>query len=421
MLTYEQALASIHEREGRPWRSGLDRMRAFVERAGLSKTLDGRGYIHIAGTNGKGTTTAFVESILRHQGWRAGAFFSPYVVDYRERIQAGGGMIAPEELAALVQRLLPVADAMDTTPFGGATKFELEVALGLAYWEERACDWVALEVGLGGRLDATNVVIPRACVITSIGLDHTTILGDTVEAIAAEKAGIIKPGIPVIVGELPPRAFAIIERIAAEQGAPLWKMGDHILLRKERQGWTVEMPSFRLERLRPSLGGEWTPHNMALAIAACVAAGVILEVGDPLLQGVQAAWLPGRHDLREIQGRRVIFDGAHNADAARALRNVLKGPRIVLVTNMLAGHEVEAFYRQFQDRAVQAEVAPIASPRAMTVEEAVARLETVGIPARGHSTTLGALETALASEPDSTVVVTGSNYLVGEVLRLLPR
>ena len=151
-MTYEEAISALNDLEGRGWRLGLDRMRAFVERAGLLPTLSNRGYIHVAGTNGKGTTTAFVESILRLQGWRTGAFYSPFVVDYRERIQANGRMIEPDEVAELVKELLPAANAMAETDFGGATKFELETAMALAYWEAKACEWVALLAMSGNRL-----------------------------------------------------------------------------------------------------------------------------------------------------------------------------------------------------------------------------------------------------------------------------
>ncbi|RYG25460.1 bifunctional folylpolyglutamate synthase/dihydrofolate synthase [bacterium] len=415
-MTYDDALATLNALEGRGWRLGLDRMRAFVERAGLSSTLSNRGYVHVAGTNGKGTTTAFVESILRHQGWRTGAFYSPYVVDYRERIQANGKMIPPHELTALVEQLMPVADAMADTEFGGATKFELEAAMGLAYWEEKGCDWVALEVGLGGRLDATNVVTPRICVIVSIGLDHTSILGNTLEDIAREKAGIIKPGIPVVIGEMHPAAEDTICRIAHDNKAPVWRMGREVIYREEGRGWTVETPAGSVSDLTPSIPGAQTPHNMALAVAGCFAAGSIKDASF-IREAVHTTWLPGRMDVRQVDGVEVVFDGAHNADAARILVKSLPD-RVRLVSNMLSGHEAAPFYRAFCDRVVGVEVAPIDSPRAMPVDDTVRMLVDEGIPARGHHTVGEALQAAIA-EKDATVVVCGSNYLVGDALRAI--
>ncbi len=413
-MTYDEALGALNGLEGRGWRLGLDRMQAFVERAGLLPSLSNKGYIHVAGTNGKGTTTAFVESILRHQGWRTGAFYSPYVIDYRERIQAEGRLIEPQDVADLVEELLPVGESMADTPYGGATKFELEAAMGFAYWEKKQCDWVALEVGLGGRLDATNVVTPSACIIVSIGLDHTSILGNSIEEIAAEKAGIIKSGVPVVIGEMPPEAEAVIREIAKQKEAPFFSIrgcyaeGEH--------GWQVAVPGGSVTGLQPILTGERVGHNLALAVFACqVAGGIKDSVG--LIEGVRSAWLPGRYDVRSIRGVPVIFDGAHNADAAQILVRSLPGP-VRLVSNMLSGHEVAPFYKEFQDIALGIEVAPIDSPRAMPMEETLKVIRALGIPARAHLTVEEALNTAIDAG-DAQVLVCGSNYLVGDAMRLL--
>lgn len=412
-VTYEEALGALNGLEGRGWRLGLDRMQAFIERAGLIPALSNKGYVHVAGTNGKGTTTAFVESVLRHQGWRTGAFYSPYVVDYRERIQAEGRLIEPQEVADLVEELLPVGESLADTEFGGATKFEMEAAMGFAYWEKKRCDWVALEVGLGGRLDATNVVTPSVCIIVSIGLDHTSILGKTIEEIAAEKAGIIKPGVPVVVGEMPPEAEAVIRAVAEEKGAPCFPIRGSYGLTPS--GWAVHIPGDPIFNLQPTLTGARIGHNLALAVFACYLAGAIRFKGDELERGIREAWLPGRYDVREVRGTKVIFDGAHNADAARILVKSLPGP-VRLVSNMLSGHEVAPFYEAFRGVAVGVEVAPIDSPRAMAVEETVAVITGLGIPARGHTSVSAALGAAIAAG-DAAVVVCGSNYLVGDALR----
>ncbi len=414
-MSYDEAITFLNGLEGRGWRLGLDRMRAFVERAGLARTLAGRGYIHIAGTNGKGTTTAFVESILRHQGLRTGAFFSPYVVDYRERIQAAGHLIEPGDVVELLERLRPVAESMSDTEFGGITKFEMETAMGLAFWEREGCDWVALEVGLGGRFDATNVVTPHACAIVSIGLDHTAILGETVEAIAFEKAGIIKPGIPVVVGTVPPAAMTMIEGIAQERDAPIWRVGQEVVYRENKDSMKIETPVGTFLGQAPTLGGGMAAHNAAIAVAACAAAEALSPSAD-VSQGLSTTWLPGRFDWRNIGGRRVLFDGAHNAEAARLLIAQLGDRPIRLVSNMIAGHEAAGFYEAFRSTAVGVEVAPIAVPRALKVEDAVAQIESLGIPATGHRSIYKAVRAALKF--DEQVVVTGSNYLVGSALRL---
>lgn len=417
-MTYEAALDALDGLEGRGWRLGLDRMAALVDRAGLKDAIRERGYVHIAGTNGKGTVTALTESILRHQGWRTGAFYSPYVVDYRERIQAEGRLIAKDDLAKLVAELLPVGDSLADTAFGGATKFELEAAIGFAYWQRKACDWVALEVGLGGRYDATNVVHPKASVIVSIGLDHTSILGETLAEIAGEKAGIIKPGIPVVAGDLPTEAMAVVEAAASANGAPLFRFGREFDVEESSEGITVRLPDRTISGLRPKLTGSKIGHNVAVASMACAVGGA-LRSDEALAEGIATAWLPGRYDRRTVRGRQVIFDGAHNEAAARALLDGLPPGPLHLVTNMVAGHEVRAFYELFRGRAVAAEVAPIGSPRALSVDAAVEEIQALGIAARGHESVEKALEAALG-DPGAQILVTGSNYLVGDALRLHP-
>ena len=231
-MTYEQALAYIAALEPRGWRLGLDRMQEFVHRAGLDQSIgnpSGPQFIHVAGTNGKGSTTAFLQSILVESGYRTGSFFSPFVVDPRERVQFGRELIGKQELADLTEALIPVADSLTDSEFGGITEFEFKTAIGFQYWKQRHAEWVALEVGLGGRLDATSVVTPCASIIVSIGLDHMHILGDTRAKIAFEKAGVIKPGAPVIVGDLPPDALEVVTEVAQANTAPIWRWGHEVL------------------------------------------------------------------------------------------------------------------------------------------------------------------------------------------------
>src|SRR6185436_18334668 len=230
-MTYDEALAYIASLAPRGWRLGLDRMQAFVDKIGMQDALGAEGgpqFIHVAGTNGKGSVTAYLQSILVEAGYKTGAFFSPFVYDPRERVQFGRELISKEDLAKLTEELIPIAESFSDTEFGGITEFEFKTALGFLYWKRKQCEWVALEVGLGGRLDATNVVTPKASIIVSIGLDHTNILGHTLAEIAYEKAGIIKPKVPVVVGQMPHEALEVIERAAAEREAPIWRYGKEI-------------------------------------------------------------------------------------------------------------------------------------------------------------------------------------------------
>ncbi|HWD37928.1 MAG TPA: folylpolyglutamate synthase/dihydrofolate synthase family protein [Fimbriimonas sp.] len=422
-MTYAQAVEAIAALEPRGWRLCLDRMWEFCRRAGLEDALGAPGgpqFIHVAGTNGKGSTTAFVESILVAHGYHTGGFYSPYVVDYRERFQLDGHLIPKELLAQLTQELLPIGESLAETDFGGVTKFEFEAGLGFLFWKRSKCDWVALEVGLGGRLDATNVVTPRCSVIVSIGLDHVSILGDTLSRIAVEKAGIIKPGIPVVVGEMEPGALEAIEQRAMECQSEIWRFGQEIRL---EDGWSVVTPAGRHDGLMPSLEGVMQPHNMALAVASLDAAGVPLN-DTFLAKGVREAFAPGRFQLVRYQGSQVVLDGAHNRDAGVALlRSIDKrfGNRPWrLVTNMLSGHDPLEFYELFRGRVRSVDLAPIDFVRATPVDVAAKLLEGMLPNIRTHASSLEAYQTACnEAASDDLVVVTGSNYLVGDILRAI--
>ena len=289
-------------------------------------------------------------------------------------------------------------------------------ALGFLYWHRHAADWIALETGLGGRLDSTNVVTPAVSVIVSIGLDHQAILGDTLEAIAFEKAGIIKPGRPVVLGKLPPPAREVILKVAEERESPVWEFGREIVL----DGDTLSTPAGTMRRPEPQLVGVWQGHNAALAISALQLGGLHLDESTALA-AVQNADIPGRFQRLTHLGKDVILDGAHNPDSAdalaRTLRQAYPGERFTLVTNMLAGHEVATFYASLKDLISEAIVVPIDFHRARPVSETVALLQGLGVTATGmDNQELGLRQ---AAEGQHRVLVTGSFYLVGEVGRLV--
>lgn len=420
-MDYEQALAYIASLEGRGWRLGLDRMEAFVAWLGLADFVAGREgcrFLHVAGTNGKGSVTAFLQSILVEAGHRTGAFFSPYVVDPRERVQIGRDLIGKEELARIVTDIAVKAEAFaDQTELGGVTEFEFKTAVGFEAWRRAGCEWVAVEVGLGGRLDATSVLTPAACVIVSIGLDHVRILGETEGEIAWEKAGILRTGVPCMVGEMSVEARHAIEAVAERVKAPLWRMSSEITI----SGGSVQSPSGSLTEIEPGLGGKWQYHNAALAGACALAAGCADP--DSIRRGIATARAPGRFQIESIRSRSVIFDGAHNVDAAVALASSLSerfpGRPYRLVTNMLDGHDPVAFYRALP-RPERAYVAPIDFFRAVPVAATAVALKKLGWDALTFNSPMAALEAAIEeSEGDEIVLVTGSNYLVGGVLKNL--
>jgi dihydrofolate synthase / folylpolyglutamate synthase len=421
-MTYDAAQAYIASLAPRGWRLGLDRMEEFVRRAGLTDALGPRspsspGFIHIGGTNGKGSVTAFVQSILQTAGLRVGAFYSPYVYDPRERVQANGRMIDEAEFASAVEALLPAAVSLEETDFGGVTEFEYKTAVGFLHWRRQQCDLVALEVGLGGRLDATNVVTPEVSVIVSIGLDHVAILGNTHAEIAGEKAGIIKRGRPVVIGELPPDAEVAIRAKATEESAPVWQIGREMSLSRQESGWTVSTPAGMVERLEPGLYGIWQPHNMALAIAACQLAepGISEEA---IRHGVAAASVPGRFEVRSFLGKTVILDGAHNGEAADALAEALErrypNRRLPMVIGMVEGHDPRRFVQPLERIMSRAHITPINFRRGVAPEDLAPQLGSSSVP---HANLKEALQAALAE--GDTVVITGSFYLIGEAGNLL--
>jgi dihydrofolate synthase/folylpolyglutamate synthase len=426
-MTFEDALAYVGSLEGRGWKLGLERMEAFCAaiRQSLPCSHEPR-FLHVAGTNGKGSVTAFLQSMLVEHGVRTGAFFSPYVVDPRERVQFGRDLIPKEAFASLVDRLRAPAEAMALTPYGGVTEFEFKTAVGFQFWRETQCDWVALEVGLGGRLDATNVITPAASGIVSIGWDHMHILGDTLGKIAGEKAGIIKPGVPVVVGAMDEEPREVIHRIAAERQAPVIQYGRDLFSNRGADGVCVRTPHSEIV-LRPSLFGEVQTHNVAVAVAMLEASGFELDPAA-VKRGAETASVPGRFQELTFEGVSMILDGAHNLDSAAVLRRHLgerlgdrlgESPRCVLLTGMLAGHEPEPFYRHLADAVEEAHCIPIDYFRTRTPEEVCQAVSAVGVKAHSHPHLLDGLEEALAraTQMNLPVLVTGSYYLVGEILR----
>ncbi len=426
-MEYRDALAYIASLAPRGWRLGLDRMQEFARRAGLDDALGTPGgpqFIHVAGTNGKGSVTAYLQSILHESGYRVGSFFSPYVYDPRERIQLGRELIPEKIFAGLTAMLQPVAEEFSETDFDGISEFEFKTAMAFLFYKRLKCEWVALEVGLGGRLDATNIVTPHVSIIVSIGLDHVDILGHSYAAIAREKAGIIKPGVPVMVGELPHEALAVVEEVADANGAPIWRTGREIVIEDMGAvGFTVKTPVATHEGLIPGIKGVAQPLNMALAVAAIDAAGATRTLKG-LTDGVERASIPGRFEERRIGGKAVIFDGAHNAEAAEVLAQTLehyyRGRRGRIVLGMVHGHSAENFLRPLAGWLGAAYVTAIDYARTQMPEDLAAFTRAAGIPTLEFEHASAAFQAALRDcGDDEFVLVTGSFYLVGEVGRTL--
>lgn len=424
--SYAEAVRQMSALQTRGWRLSLDRMWRLIELAELEDSIGPRApaFIHVTGTNGKGGVTAFLQSILDAQGWRVGTFLSPYVYDLRERVQCGREPISEEDFARLCAYVLERAAPLERTEMGGITEFELKTGLGFAYWKETGCDWVALEVGLGGRLDATNVVRSSCAVIVSIGLDHTEILGATHREIAREKAGILRRGVPAVVGSLPSEALDEVRRAAQELDAPVLVLGEDFGVEPEGDGlWSVTTPARTYRGLTPGIAGRPQPGNLALAIAAAEAAGAIRAPGA-VAAGARHAFLPGRFQRFPYRERTLILDGAHNGEAAQMLAETLHDAGYTApmpaVVGMLQGHDPTRFIAPLAPLISVAHLCPIAFHR---TREPNSLAEAIGGLAQrvvAHGSCEEALESAVAdAEPGSPVLVTGSFYLVGEIGRLV--
>jgi dihydrofolate synthase/folylpolyglutamate synthase len=427
-MTYQEALQYLRDLEPRGWRLGLERMQEFVRRAGLAPFMGEAGcprYIHVAGTNGKGSVTAFVQSMLLSAGYRTGAFFSPYVVDPRERVWFGPRMISEQDFCEAIEKLKTVSESLEDTEFSGVTEFEMKTAVGFEHWRKHGAEWVALEVGLGGRFDATNVVTPRASVIVSIGLDHVQILGDTIEKIAFEKAGIIKPQVPVVIGEMPKPAREVIQRVAEEAASPVWTYGEEVCVNQVGVGeWRVQTPRSSAI-LRPGLYGEIQGHNSALAYAAMELSGA--GSGQKVADAAQSASIPGRFQRLMFRDRQFVLDGAHNSEAALNLRRAVNSflgksgtGRVLMVSGMMSGHEPAGFFAPFADLVDEVHLATVDFNRAVPAAELKVAIGSLFPRVYTHESLPAAISSAVeTSEASDLILVTGSFYLVGEALRLM--
>lgn len=330
-------------------RLGLDRIRELLER--LGRPQDRLKFVHVAGTNGKGSICAYLASILGAAGYRTGMFTSPYIERFEERIRVDGVMISPDELRDVTLAVREHAEAMAEETGDHPTEFELMTAVALEHFARRGCDIVVLEVGLGGRLDSTNVIdAPEACVIARIGLDHTALLGNTLAAIAGEKAGIIKEGSAVVSWPQESEAMAVIEHAAAEHGCEL-RVPDFAQLEEGAIRWEDGASPFRSfsyrewTDLRTGILGSYQPQNATVALeVVSVLRGRGWHIPDEAVRaGVARTRWPGRFEIVEggssPDGFAIVVDGGHNPQGARALADslaeVFPGRKPVFVIGVL--------------------------------------------------------------------------------------
>ena len=428
-MTYRDVLAHLEALQMHKIKLGLEAMESFLAKVGHPERQ--LSFVHVAGTNGKGSVCSALTEILSLAGYRAGLYTSPHLSSVRERFRIGPQYISEQAFASLGERICRV--------LGGEqiTYFEFTTALGLLWFAESGVDVVMLETGMGGRLDATNVVTPLISVITSISMDHEAYLGTTLGEIAGEKAGIIKPGVPVVSGANSPEAAAVIARVAGERQAPLYVLGqdfDYAPLPDGSWDWRGG-PAFgerTLQQLRSSRESLVQPENDALTVAAAL---LLQQRGfalgeNHLRQGLAQVKWPGRMEYFEAgdeQGgaTRYLLDGAHNPDGVKNLAKTLgeKFPRRRLIA--LWGSMVDKDLTP-----ILAAIAPLvdvfvftrpAGERAATPEQLQALLPESWT---GKAICCADITTALdlarrEAMAEDLVLVGGSLYLLGEVRKLL--
>ena len=411
----------------------LDRMRRLLERLGSPER--GLRCVHIAGTKGKGSTAAMVHALALGCGLRAGLYTSPHLVDIRERIRVGREEIAPEELRLLIEAARPHMDEMQAA--GDApTFFEIFTALALRHFADVRTDLAVVEVGLGGRLDATNVLAPDVAVITAISFDHMSQLGDTLAAIAGEKAGIVKPGVPLVSQPQPAEALGVIQAACRDADAPLVLIGREVTWSwtpaktEGRLGGrlTVRTPATTYDDLFIPLMGEHQALNACAAIVAAERARPLAGRLTPAVvrEALRSVRWPGR--MEHVPGTpEVILDGAHNQASverlAEGLARHFPGRRLVVVFGAAADKDLDGMMAALAERMPEAALVFTKSNNPRSADPANLASLFAGHGGRDAQTApavAAALQAASRlAEPDALVVVTGSLYLVGEVKQLL--
>lgn len=432
-MDYQEAISYIYGRTNyeavpRPHAEGNYDLRRVYE---LLEALDNPHLkarsVHIAGTNGKGSTATMLAAILTEAGYKTGLYTSPHLVTTRERFRVDGQMITEEELADMVTRLKPVITAVDErATYGRLTVFEILTVLGFVYFAEKGCDFQVLEVGMGGRFDATNVISPEVCILTAISYDHCDILGKTLAEIAAEKCGIIKPGCVVVSHPQEEEAARVIRETCREKEARLITVGQDVTRRS--QGYNLNQQRALVNgrlcsyRIAFPLLGQYQLDNAAAAVAA---AEVLIEQGcrisrDIIVRGLGNVHFPGRMNIVS-RDPLIILDGGHNPGAAHnlkeALTNYFRPERSILVIGIARDKDYECIIEELAPAFDIVIATRYNNPRSASPELLAAEFNKYGKTTKVSGSVAEAIEEAksIASKSD-LICVTGSLYVVGEAI-----
>ena len=414
LTPYSEAIQALFARTTGSIKPGLERTEALLAKLGSPQRK--LSAIHVAGTNGKGSVVATCEALLRARGLVVGRYTSPHLVDFRERVTVNGQPIFEEEVLEFLERWIPTAEEM------GATFFEVTTALAFDWLAKREVDLAVIETGLGGRLDSTNVLTPRVATVTSIGLDHMDLLGDTLEAIAKEKAGIFKAGIPAVIGEPAPAIRELLAKCAKEAVAtPVVILEDAYAISDVQVSATGTSFTLNGQTMTTPLLGVHQARNTATAIATLAAIGKeYLPPPGEISKALAGVFLPGRFERRG----KVIFDVAHNPDGARSVAETIRAinppsPRTALVA-VLSDKDWRGIIRELApavDRFLFTNAPSAPAERRWDAAEARTFARAQGFEADLEPDMDAAL--ALGQERSETLLITGSFHTVGDAMSRL--
>ncbi len=412
------SLEKIHSLDKFGSRPGLERIKKFLDI--LGNPQDSLKFVHVAGTNGKGSTCALISSVLTSAGYKTGLFISPFIVDFRERIQINGEMISEETLNDAVEKTFPIIEKLRAE---GCiiTEFEYVMALEFYIHKNAGCDVVVLETGMGGLLDCTNVIKPPLCtVITKIGLDHTAVLGDTIEEITLQKCGIIKNGSPAVTASQLDEAMAVIEKNCVDKNVRLIKSED---INLNVLSETIYSTVFEYNKLKIELNfiGEHQLENAKNALACIEVLRENYTISDDnIIDGFKNAVNPARFELMS-ENPLIILDGAHNPDGINALKNAVEkyNPKksAVLILGMLADKDSKSSIKILKGLFDTVYTVPVNNPRTLSSEKLAWECKPYFKNVKVFGDVKSALDSAVtyAEETDSLLVIAGSLYMASEV------
>lgn len=422
--SYEEALDWIHSRLRLGIKPGLIRMEWMLERLGHPERKIKA--IHVGGTNGKGSTVSYIHSILNEAGYKVGTFTSPYIEQFNERISLNGKPITDADILALTNVIKPLADELERTEIGSPTEFEVITAMAIYYFGEmNPVDIAVFEVGLGGRFDCTNVIEPLVSVITNVGMDHTQILGNTIQEIAFEKAGIIKNEVPLFTATKLKEVIEVFHSVANGKNAPVFQLGldffisDYKALTNGEQ-FTFTSGSVKWENLELSLMGQHQTENAAGAVAALHflhGVGLVAIKESDIRTGLKKAYWPGRFELLR-EDPPVLIDGAHNPEGLKAFAQAMDsrypGKKLKIVFSALKDKDLTDMFATLNGMHADLYVTEFNFPRAAS---ALDLKEMSGNPSIiAEKDWRGLLkDLTLSLSEDEVLAVTGSLYFISEV------